>query len=139
MLHQPRNESRPEASRNHGALSQTPLNECLAANAILIRGESPEEFQALLTSHISELQPQSQHEMIRIQQMVIAKWQKMRMSALTAAIQSQQKERQAARMPAESSKTAAAIDKYSRYAARFERQYRRSRNVLLSMREKSRE
>ena len=76
-----------EASRENGAKSHGPVTEegkaisarnntrhGLLAQAVVIIGESPESFTALLDKLVAEHQPQILSEMIQVEKMAVAYW-----------------------------------------------------------------
>jgi hypothetical protein len=92
-----RTEAQIEASRANGALSrgavteegkakcaQTNTRHGLLSNTVLVTGESPAEFTRLLNSLIRELEPQTEGELLMVEELVVCKWRQMRIWSLTA-------------------------------------------------------
>jgi hypothetical protein len=96
-LNKPRSEAQIAASRANGARSRGPTTEegkakCgqsnarhgLLANTVLVTGESPDEFDRLLNSQIHELEPQTEGELMLVEEMVHCKWNQMRIWGIAA-------------------------------------------------------
>jgi hypothetical protein len=164
MINQPRTEAQMEASRRNGAQSNGPVTEegkaissrnsykdGLTGNTIILDGESREKFDALFASQIAQFQPLGDDEMILVQNMVVAHWNKMRVWGFTAAGWNMEMRRQLEHNPellnfdmptrahlafAESDKTGPALDRYFRLETKFDREYHRQRRALLDMQAK---
>jgi hypothetical protein len=84
--------SRANGARSHGPTTdegkakcgQSNVRHALLANTILVTGESPDEFDRLLNSQIRELEPQTEGELMLVEEMVHCKWNQMRIWAMTA-------------------------------------------------------
>jgi hypothetical protein len=93
----PRSEAQIAASRANGARSHGPTTEegkakCgqsnarhgILSNTVLVTGESADEFDRLLNSQIRELEPQTEGELMLVEEMIVCKWNQMRIWAITA-------------------------------------------------------
>ena len=96
-LDKPRSEAQIAASRANGARSHGPATEegkakCsqsnarhgLLSNTVLVTGESADEFNRLLNGQIRELEPQTEGELMMVEEMVVCKWRQMRIWGMTA-------------------------------------------------------
>jgi hypothetical protein len=82
----------PSGARSHGPTTEEGKAKCgqsnvrhaLLANTVLVTGESADEFDRLLNSQIRELEPQTEGELMLVEEMVHCKWNQMRIWAMTA-------------------------------------------------------
>jgi hypothetical protein len=92
-----RSEAQIAASRANGALSRGPVTEegkarsaqsnvrhGLLSNTVLVVGESAEIFDRLLASQIEEFDPQTESEMLMVEEMVVCKWRQIRLWGITS-------------------------------------------------------
>ncbi len=160
----PRSPAQIEASRANGALSRGPTTDAgkaissrnntrhgLLCNTVLITGESGEMFDHLMASLIREFEPQTESELLTVEEMVVTKWRQFRSWSMIAGAHTHAIEEQ----PAKSPETAAAalparafialrelnreggsMDTLHRYDARFSRTYDRLLKVLISLKAK---
>lgn len=122
--------------RTHGLLSE----------AIAIEGENPARFNEIHQSLIAELQPQTPVEHILVENLAVYRWRTMRVWVLENAAVSHEIRRQSGQTEAETRPTRAALayraltdetrwlDVFSRYEARFDRQFSRSLQRLNEIR-----
>jgi hypothetical protein len=88
-------QARIDASRANGKLSQGPITEAgkaissqnalrhgLTASTILIDGELPGRFEALLGSLVAEHQPETETERQLVETMAVCKWRQLRIWSL---------------------------------------------------------
>jgi hypothetical protein len=94
-----RSEKQIEASRRNGALSRGPLTpegkavtsrnaitHGLKARDVLLRHESPQQFEQLLNSNIARFAPQDDTEMRIVEEYSVAEWRLRRAWTLIAAL-----------------------------------------------------
>jgi len=127
----------PQGKRNS---SRNNMRHGLLSNSVLIEGESPERFAALLNSLYTEHEPAT--ERILVEKMAVAQWRQLRLWAVDSAAITHEIRRQsdslaaepppirtmhAVRSIAESGRHA---DLMSRYEHRFDRQYYRALEAL---------
>ncbi len=152
--------ARIHASRANGARSQGPVtpagkqasskNSCkhgLLSKEIVLEGESQEEFDELLASYLEEHQPETPTERDLIQSMAVARWRQQRIWTLeTAGLNHQMrhpKYREAEDYPTQQfiafrtlTDDTRTLELFSRYEARYDRQFRMSLATFLSLRAK---
>jgi hypothetical protein len=83
---------RANGARSHGPATKEGKAKCGQSNArhglpfdtILDTGESADEFDRLLNGQIRELEPQTEGELMMIEEMVVCKWNQMRIWAMNA-------------------------------------------------------
>ena len=157
-----RSDAQKEASRQNGAKSHGPVTEegkaisvrnalrhGLAANTILIPGESQEEFQRLLAGQILEFEPQTSNELMLVEAMVIAKWRQMRAWGLTALAHAREIHAQDEKRPEaldldmptrawialeEIDKSGSTLRRLHQYEGRYANEFLRNRQELLDLR-----
>ena len=148
-----RSDAQIEASRINGALSRGPVTEegkasssrnatrhGLLSNTILIAGESRADFDRLLASLTLEFEPQSESELLMIEEMAVTKWRQIRTWNMVAGAHNHEMECQPEKSPevaaralparafnavAELNKSGSSMDSLHRYDSRFSRQYDR--------------
>ena len=143
-----RSQKQIEASRENGAKSHGPVTEegkaksarnntrhGLLAQAVVIIGESPESFTALLDKLIAEHQPQTMSEMIQVEKMAVAYWRQLRAwSAEKATHESDMMRQQSGDGPTRFARSmdtnAVRLASILRYETTYERQYNRALRQL---------
>jgi hypothetical protein len=152
--------ARIHASRANGARSHGPVtpegkqasakNSCkhgLLSKKIVLEGESQEEFDELLASYFEEHQPETPTERDLIQNMAVARWRQQRIWTLeTAGLNHQMhhpKCREGEDYPTQQfiafralTDDTRTLELFSRYEARYDRQFRTSLATFLSLRAK---
>ena len=151
-------ELQQNASRTNGAKSQGPtteegkqassqnrLDHGFNSKRVILPGESQEEFDELLASHLDEHKPETPTERTLIENMSVARWRQQRAWTLEAAgltaemrrpryVEGEDPETQAFvafRTLTDDSRT---LELLNRYEARFERQYRAALTAFLKLR-----
>ena len=133
-----------EASRENGAKSHGPATEegkaisvrnntrhGLLCQAVVITGELPEFFTALLDKLAAEHQPQTLSEMIQVEKMAVAYWRQLRTwSAEKSTHESDMMRQQSGDGPTRFARSmdtnTARLASILRYETTFERQYNRA-------------
>jgi hypothetical protein len=150
-------ERRIQSSRANGALSQGPTTppgksrsvrnrtrHGLLAQTIVLAGEKPASFKALLAAFETELQPRTQIETSCVETMAVARWRLMRLWGMEKASLQHEMSKQdpgqhdpathaalAFRALCDESNSANLLN---RYETRYDRQYTRALNLLLKFR-----
>src|SRR6266699_3911061 len=152
-------EKRSQASRLNGAKSRGPitpegklissrnaLRHGILTKTVLIEGESPERFNALLAELEAEFQPLPGVEATLLERMAVCRWRQLRLWGMESAGVTHEIRRQKATSEPASGSTHAAnairsltsdsrlLEFVSLYEIRCERQYSRSLRRLLELR-----
>jgi hypothetical protein len=163
-MNRERTEAQTEASRNNGKLSHGPTTEegkanssrnntrhGLLSNTILITGESAEQFDRLMSSLIREFEPQTESELLTVEEMVVTKWRQIRAWSMIAGAHTQAIDEQPAKSPEtaagalparaftavrELNREGGSMDTLHRYDARFSRTCDRLLKVLVALKAK---
>ena len=135
------------ANRNNAKKSTGPRRKHNAlSKAVLIDGESPENFHAFLESVTEEFHPSTPTERILVEKMAVAQWRTLRLWTIESSSINHEIDRQSAdaspstramlamRALGDTSKQSELL---SRYEHRYDRQYRQSLETLLRLREKN--
>jgi hypothetical protein len=158
-----RTEAQINASRINGAKSRGPVTpegkqissrnaetHGLLANTLVLKGESRDSFFELVAELLEEHRPQTPTEYALVQMMIAARWRQMRIWGMETAGLDHEIDRQAAQCStaeynATDNVTRAAkafrtlgddsrsLDLYSRYDARYERQFQRALRSLQNL------
>jgi len=137
----------PSTEAGKAISSQNALRHGLTVSTILIDGEIPERFEALLGSLVAEYEPETETERQLVENMAISKWRQLRIWGLENIAHCEEIQRLAQvseEMAAKGSAQRAwyafrelskenAIATMSRLETRFDRQYNRALTRLMEL------